>query len=97
MKKAEIMDNKEKTSTLTNPHLSLRENLSGLSSVYFIGAGGIGMSAIARYFISRGLVVAGYDRTPTELTHQLEKEGMLLHYEESVNIDRKSTRLNSSH
>ena len=53
-------------------------------AVYFIGAGGIGMSAIARYFISRGLVVAGYDRTPSELTRRLEKEGMLLHYEESV-------------
>ena len=55
-----------------------------IKAVYFIGAGGIGMSAIARYFIHRGLVVAGYDKTPTELTRQLEKEGMLLHYEESV-------------
>ena len=42
------------------------------------------MSAIARYFISRGLVVAGYDKTPTELTRRLEKEGMLLHYEENI-------------
>ena len=42
------------------------------------------MSAIARYFISRGLVVGGYDRTPTELTRRLEKEGVLLHYEENV-------------
>lgn len=42
------------------------------------------MSAIARYFIHRGLVVAGYDRTPSELTRHLEKEGMLIHYEESV-------------
>ena len=49
-----------------------------------MGAGGIGMSAIARYFISRGLVVAGYDKTPTELTRRLEKEGMLLHYEENL-------------
>ena len=56
-----------------------------IRAVYFIGAGGIGMSAIARYFISRGLVVAGYDKTPTELTRRLEKEGMLLHYEEDVN------------
>ena len=42
------------------------------------------MSAIARYFIKRGLVVAGYDRTPTPLTTRLEKEGMLIHYEENV-------------
>jgi UDP-N-acetylmuramate--alanine ligase len=59
-------------------------NTKDIKAVYFIGAGGIGMSAIARYFISRGLVVAGYDRTSTELTRRLEKEGMLLHYEESV-------------
>ena len=58
--------------------------LGGLKAVYFIGAGGIGMSAIVRYFISRGLVVGGYDRTPTELTRRLEKEGALLHYEENV-------------
>ena len=55
-----------------------------IRAVYFIGAGGIGMSAIARYFISRGLVVAGYDKTPTELTRRLEKEGMLIHYEENI-------------
>ena len=42
------------------------------------------MSAIARYFIRKGLVVAGYDKTPSDLTHQLEKEGMLIHYEENV-------------
>lgn len=58
--------------------------LSDIKAVYFIGAGGIGMSALARYFISRGLVVAGYDRTPSELTARLEKEGMLIHYEENV-------------
>ena len=55
-----------------------------LKAVYFIGAGGIGMSAIARFFINKGLVVAGYDRTPSALTHQLEREGMLIHYEENV-------------
>lgn len=59
--------------------------LNDIKAVYFIGAGGIGMSAIARFFIHRGLVVAGYDRTPSELTRQLEKEGMLIHYEENVN------------
>lgn len=58
--------------------------LKDIKAVYFIGAGGIGMSAIARYFINKGLVVAGYDKTPSELTHQLEKEGMLIHYSESI-------------
>ena len=59
-------------------------NLGGLRAVYFVGAGGIGMSAIARYFIKRGLVVAGYDKTPSDLTRQVEREGMLIHYEENI-------------
>ena len=60
-------------------------NTKDIKSVYFVGAGGIGMSAIARYFIKKGLVVAGYDKTPSTLTRQLEREGMLIHYEENVN------------
>ncbi len=59
-------------------------NTKDIKAVYFVGAGGIGMSAIARYFIKKGLVVAGYDKTPSELTKRLEKEGMLIHYEENV-------------
>lgn len=59
--------------------------LKDTKAVYFIGAGGIGMSAIARYFIHCGAVVAGYDKTPTELTRQLEREGMLIHYDEDLN------------
>ncbi|MBR6275508.1 MAG: UDP-N-acetylmuramate--L-alanine ligase [Prevotella sp.] len=55
-----------------------------IKAVYFVGAGGIGMSAIARFFLKRGYVVAGYDKTPSDLTHQLEKEGMLIHYEENI-------------
>ena len=55
-----------------------------IKAVYFVGAGGIGMSAIARYFLKKGLVVAGYDKTPSDLTHQLEKEGMMIHYEENL-------------
>lgn len=58
--------------------------MQDIKAVYFVGAGGIGMSAIARYFINRGLVVAGYDKTPSALTLQLEKEGMLIHYEEDI-------------
>ena len=58
--------------------------LKDIKAVYFVGAGGIGMSAIARYFIKKGLVVAGYDKTPSDLTKRLETEGMLIHYTESV-------------
>ncbi|MBQ8064634.1 MAG: UDP-N-acetylmuramate--L-alanine ligase [Prevotella sp.] len=58
--------------------------LKDIKAVYFIGAGGIGMSAIARYFIKNGLVVGGYDKTPSALTAQLEAEGMLIHYDENV-------------
>ena len=58
--------------------------LEDIKAVYFIGAGGIGMSAIARYFLKKGLVVGGYDKTPSDLTRQLEKEGMLIHYEENI-------------
>jgi len=59
-------------------------NIKDIKSVYFIGAGGIGMSAIARYFLHKGLIVGGYDKTPSELTQRLEKEGMLIHYEEDL-------------
>ena len=55
-----------------------------MKSVYFVGAGGIGMSAIARYFLRQGKVVAGYDKTPSKLTQALEQEGMLIHYDEDV-------------
>jgi UDP-N-acetylmuramate--alanine ligase len=52
--------------------------------VYFIGIGGIGMSALARYFRFHGREVSGYDRSATPLTHQLESEGIAIHYEEDV-------------
>ncbi len=51
---------------------------------YFIGIGGIGMSAIARYFHHRGFAVSGYDRTPSALTHALEAEGIAVHYDDDV-------------
>ena len=53
-----------------------------MENVYFIGIGGIGMSAIARYFKFKGLNVSGYDRTPSELTAELQKEGIPVHYED---------------
>ena len=59
-------------------------DVNTLKAVYFIGAGGIGMSALVRYFLSIGKKVAGYDRTPSELTQRLIAEGADIHYEENV-------------
>lgn len=61
-----------------------REGLGG--SFYFIGIGGIGMSALARYFLSLGKKVSGYDRTRTPLTIKLEESGIEIHYEENVEL-----------
>ena len=58
--------------------------LKDIKSVYFLGAGGIGMSALVRYFLSEGKFVAGYDRTPSELTQRLIEEGAHLHFEENA-------------
>ena len=55
-----------------------------LKSVYFVGAGGIGMSALVRYFLTKGYNVGGYDKTPSELTEKLIEEGAKIHYEENV-------------
>ncbi len=55
-----------------------------MTNVYFIGIGGIGMSAIARYYNFKGLKVSGYDKTPSELTHALENEGIEVHYEDNA-------------
>ena len=57
-----------------------------IKAVYFIGIGGIGMSAIARYFLHCGLTVGGYDRTPSELTRRLSEEGAHIHYEENIGL-----------
>ena len=56
------------------------------SNIYFIGIGGIGMSAIARYYHLKGLKVTGYDKTPSELTHALESEGIEVHYEDNIDF-----------
>lgn len=72
-------------------------NVENIKSVYFIGAGGIGMSALVRFFLSKGKIVAGYDRTPSELTEKLIEEGAKIHYTENINsipkecLDKKST------
>lgn len=57
-----------------------------MKAVYFIGIGGIGMSAIARYFLNSGFYVGGYDRTPSSLTETLEKEGAAIHYEDDIKL-----------
>ena len=62
------------------------QNLNNIRSVYFVGAGGIGMSALLRYFLGKGYNVGGYDKTPSELTERLIEEGALIHYEENVEL-----------
>lgn len=57
-------------------------NFEDIKSIYFVGAGGIGMSALLRYFMASGMPVGGYDKTPSELTKRLEEEGAQLHYED---------------
>ena len=59
-------------------------NLKTINNVYFIGIGGIGMSALARYFVANGKAVAGYDKTRTDLTDALEDLGIEVHFEDSV-------------
>ena len=59
-------------------------NLDKIKHAYFIGIGGIGMSAIARYFLSRGIEVAGYDKTPTDLTIDLQQEGIAIEFNDEV-------------
>lgn len=57
-----------------------------MKAVYFVGIGGIGMSAIARYFLNKGIVVGGYDKTPSPLTEKLSEEGAFIHYEENIKL-----------
>lgn len=61
-------------------------SLDHIEHIYFLGIGGIGMSALARYCKSAGLQVSGYDRSSTPLTRQLEEEGMLVHYEDKLDL-----------
>ena len=61
-------------------------NIEQVKEVYFLGIGGIGMSALARFFKNRGCSIFGYDRTSTPLTLELEAEGMEIHYEEDVDL-----------
>lgn len=60
-------------------------NINNIHNVYFIGIGGIGMSALARYFVANGKIVAGYDKTKTDITEALVDLGVKVHFEDSVN------------
>ncbi len=67
--------------------------LDAVKRVYFLGIGGIGMSAIARYFLQRGMEIYGYDKTETTLTRKLVEEGMTIHYVEDVSLIPKEIDL----
>jgi UDP-N-acetylmuramate--alanine ligase len=77
-------------SQILNTQLPTDGNRPG---IYFLGIGGIGMSALARYFNSNGFLVSGYDKTPTALSLQLEAEGMLIHYKDDVQLIDKAAVL----
>lgn len=68
-------------------------DLNNIHSVYFIGIGGIGMSALARHFHQQGCTVSGYDKTETQLTKQLVQEGIVVHYEDSIETLDKTADL----
>jgi len=68
-------------------------NLKTVNNIYFLGIGGIGMSALARYFHFQGKNLAGYDRTPSPLTDQLQEEGIQIHFTESPELIPSSTEL----
>ena len=73
--------------------VNIQDILASSRSVYFIGIGGIGMSALARYFVSLGVPVSGYDKTETALTKQLESEGIAIHYTEDVDLIPKEVAI----
>jgi UDP-N-acetylmuramate--alanine ligase len=80
-------------STISNWIRSLAHQTGEGSAVYFIGIGGIGMSALARYFHSKGVNVSGYDKTETTLTRQLIAEGIQVHYEDRIDCVNQDAKL----
>lgn len=78
---------------LTTILKSLNNSPSGDGGVYFLGIGGIGMSALARYFNSQGVIVSGYDKTETTLTKQLVAEGINIHFEDNPDLIDKTAQL----
>ena len=75
-------------------HLHIKmKDITNIQTIYFIGIGGIGMSALARYFKAQGKAVSGYDKTETELTKQLVEEGIAVHYTEDLDQSPKNADL----
>ncbi len=66
------------------------------NNIYFVGIGGIGMAALARYYLSKHYNVAGYDRTPSALTHALEQEGAVISYDDSLDAIPEGMRKSNS-
>ena len=82
--------NKETDTVLMNTPFN---GVDKIREIYFIGIGGIGMSAVARFFHSKGVRVSGYDKTSTVLTKELEASGIAIHYEENVDLIPKDAQL----
>lgn len=78
---------------IENGEEAMNKTLKDIKVVYFIGIGGIGMSAIARFFQSKGVKISGYDKTRTVLTNELEAAGIPVHYEENVDLIPKDADL----
>ena len=68
-------------------------NLNQIHNVYFIGIGGIGMSALARYFKTIGKNVSGYDKTETQLTRELQQHGIAIHFEDNIEFIDKDAQV----
>ena len=97
-KKREVMNEQEninvsKGDSVNQSESSQNPPSGGRGAVYFIGIGGIGMSAIARYYNARGAQVSGYDKTQTPLTKALEEAGMNIHYEENIDLIPKDVSM----
>ena len=71
----------------------MKLSLENISIIYFLGIGGIGMSALARYFQAKGKIIHGYDKTPTALTSELQQEGMYIHFEDDPRLIPENTGL----
>ena len=91
-----IKDVREIIESLNNsphPERSRRAGDEGKDSIYFLGIGGIGMSALARYFNEKGITVSGYDKTETPLTKQLISEGIAVHFKDDIGLIDKAAKL----
>ena len=85
--------NNSQLTTHNSPLTTHMIDLNNIKKIYFIGIGGIGMSALARYFKFHGKDVSGYDRTETALTQELVKEGIPVHYDDHVSSAPKDAEL----